>query len=97
LDNQIVLEALVQDYIPDAMTDQYEEGPPASFDATVIKVLSPGSLRDRSISIYHDRPEPPESLWRQQGEKVQLRIELDMLEEGIQVFSGAVSDLRLVK
>lgn len=97
MDNQIALEAWVQDYIPNAMTDQYGDGPPASFDATVIKVISPDNLRDRSISIYHDQPEPPDSPWRQQGEKVLLHIELDMLEEGIQVFSGAVTDLRLVK
>lgn len=97
MDNQIELEALVQNYIPNAMTDHYEAGPPATFDATVIKVISPATLRDRSINIFHDHPQPQESLWRQQGEKVLLRIESDMLEEGMQVFSGAVSSIRAVE
>lgn len=97
MDNLIELEALVENYIPNAMVDDFGSGPPVTFDATVIKVISPVTLRGRSIYIFHDTPQPQESIWCRQGEKVLMRIESDMLEEGVQVFSGAVLEIRPVE
>lgn len=97
MDNQIEIEALVESYMPNAMTDQYESGPPITFDATVIKVTSPPTMRNRLISILHDHPQPESSLWRQQGANILLRIETDSIEDGQLLFSGAVSDIKRTK
>lgn len=87
---------MVESYIPNAMTDHYETGAPATFDATVIKIIAPATMRDRSISIFHDRPQPQDSLWCRQGTRVLLRVESDLLDEGVHVFSGAILDIRPV-
>lgn len=97
MDNQIEIEALIEVYMPNAMTDQYESGPPVTFDATVIKVTSPASLSGKSISILHDHPQPEGSLWRQQGVTISLHIETDLLKDSQLLFSGAVSDIKRIE
>ncbi len=94
MENHIELEALIESYIPNAMTDHFDEGPQVSFDATVIKVISPPAMRDRSITIFHDLAPQESSVWRKQGLRVMLQIDSDTIAGSQQVFSGAVLNIR---
>lgn len=94
MEPHIELKAFIESYVPNAMTDHFDDGPPVTFDATVIKVISPQAERDRSLTILHDHAEPEASLWRKQGQKVILQIDSDAITGNQQIFSGAVLNIR---
>src|SRR5947209_8326698 len=74
--------AVVLTYIPNAMQDHFEDGAFASYDATRLRLVKPENLAGRELSIYHNRPEPANSLWRGTGRRIVFVIDEGSLGGG---------------
>ena len=83
------------DYSAGAMMEHDADGAHRSFDATVLELFAPPHLRGRALTIYHDAPLAQDSPWRAPGLVLNFTIDADLLAQGMQLFTGAVRDLRV--
>jgi hypothetical protein len=95
-DEWIGIEARIAQHVPAAMTDHFEDGSFALYDATVLEIQAPPSLRGQSLTVFHDQPVEEGSPWMKTGATVRLKLWAESLAGDRQVFDGAVRDLELV-
>lgn len=91
----IKIEAQVLEYIPDAMTDTYQDKRFAAFDAAVLAIQAPANMANRQSIIYLPQPTNPNSPWRKTGAKLSFHIAVEMFEPGTIIFGSAVHDLQI--
>ena len=90
----IDMEAEVVEYSPNAMQDDFASGGFASYDATALRIHSPGRLKGRTISVFHRDPMPENSFWRRPGARVRFSMEEADLEPSITLFTGGLWNIR---
>jgi hypothetical protein len=91
----IEIEAQLLEYMPNAMTDHFEDNRFAAFDAAVLAVQRPPDLANPRMIIYLPQPTAGDSPWRRVGSKVIFKIAPEMLATGTVVFAGATHELRV--
>jgi hypothetical protein len=91
---RIEIEAQVTEYMPNAMTDHFEDNRFAAFDAAILRVLRPESANPQMI-IYLPQPTAANGPWHRVGSKVIFKIAPEMLAPGTVTFVGAIHDLRV--
>jgi hypothetical protein len=92
----IEVTAVLLEYTPNAMVDDFEDGGFESFDASRIRVTAPEPWAGSERTLYHSGEVPPESPWRAVGRRVRFAIAKDDLAEEKTLFAGAVANLRAV-
>jgi hypothetical protein len=94
-EENIQIEGRVQEYLPNAMQDDFETGS-ASYDATRLEVLAPIEFRGRQLVIFHNAPPPAGALWRKAGARLRARVDRDSLTGSDTVFADAFSGVQEV-
>src|SRR5262249_22631159 len=95
MDKDVEVNAVVIEYLINAMHDDFADGRFAAYDATKLRVISPEPLLDKEITIFHEQRQPADGLWRVPGRRIIFKIDSDaLLDDGV-IFSGGVSDVRL--
>jgi len=92
----IQVRAAIAQYIPNAMSDRYEDGGFAVYDATLLQILAPEFLKGQELTVYHDVPPDAGSIWRQSSSQIQFEIEPELLEDNTQVFAGAIKNVEIL-
>lgn len=95
MEERLEIEAMIEDFAEDVMTDHYMSGASASYHATVLRIESPESLAGRHLTIFHDQELPAGSPWREIGRGVRFKILESLLTSEDVLFVGAVEDLRV--
>jgi hypothetical protein len=90
---RITIDAFVLRFVPNAMLDHYESGEITSFDATELQIISPESLKGRTITLLHSQPLPPPSFLREPGTNLRFSIDEKNLGADQMLFDGAFEDL----
>ena len=89
----VEITAKVTDYRPNAMSDEYNSGGFAVYDATILEVISPAEKAGSVLPIYHNQPPPNDSVWRAAGARICFRIDKRLMEGGYLLFSAAAKDV----
>lgn len=92
---RIEIEAQLMEDIPNAMTDHFEDGRFAIFDAAVLTVRRPADLANTRMVIYLPQPTAVDSPWHQVGSEVSFYIAPEMLAPGTVIFAAAIHDLQV--
>jgi hypothetical protein len=95
MEERLAIEAVVEDFAEDVMTDHYASGASASYHATVLRIESPERLAGRALTIFHDQELPAGSPWREIGRGIRFKILESLLASEDVLFVGAVEDLRV--
>ncbi len=74
---RIKLQAIVRDYIPDAMQIG-RDGVSRFQPGTIIQVITPGKFFGKELLVHHPTERSPESVWRDPS--AQMTIEIDELQ-----------------
>ena len=91
----IELTAIVVEYVPNAMHDNFEDGSFAVYDGTVLRIVSPQKYRGKLV-VYHDKPASDKSPWRALGATIQFSLDREVLEsKSTQIFVGTVDVVKL--
>ena len=91
----IAVEATVVAYHPSAGHMQFETGS-RSEDATELLLTAPPEKTGTTLWLYHARPAPADSLWRQAGARIRFFLDPADLDCYSKLYSGAVWDLERV-
>jgi len=92
----IDIDARIASFVPNAMSDLFDSGDTAVFDAIVVRVLAPAELENRDLRFYHQHPVPEDSPWRRQSGRLRFSIDSDLLQGRRQLFTGAARNLRAI-
>ena len=92
----VEIQARVERFIPNAMTDHLAGGRWATYDASELRVLSPEGRAGTRLFVYHDRPPEPGSVWRRPKQRIRFRVAKRDLDPGVTLFDGALTDLAVV-
>jgi hypothetical protein len=92
----IEVEAVVDRFDHQAMVDHGPAGAFTAYSATSLRVVSPERFRGRVIRVFHDQAEEIAAVWRATDSRVRCRVEEADLGEAVQLFTGAVTDIREV-
>jgi hypothetical protein len=93
-ESRIEVEAVVESFAQGAMTDYYESGGHAAYDATELRIGAPERFAGRRLVIFHDRELPAESPWRTPGSRLRFKMQESLLTGEDVLFAGAVEDLQ---
>jgi hypothetical protein len=89
----IEIEAIVIEYILNAMFDHYDSGALSVHDATVLVIVSPVHYENKKLTVFHDSVIPEYSPWRGINRKVRFLIrQSDIISED-SIFDGAIQNL----
>jgi hypothetical protein len=96
MSQDIQIQAAIAQYIPNAMSDDYDDGGFAMYDATLLQILAPESLKGQELTVYHDLPPDADSFWRQSSNQVQFQMESDLLADNVQIFAAAIKNVEIL-
>jgi hypothetical protein len=92
---RVEIETRILEFVPDAMTDRFQDNRFSAFDAAVTIVRKPIDMADSRMIIYLPQPTDPKSTWRRVGSTLIFRVAPEMLAPGTLIFEGAIQDLRV--
>jgi hypothetical protein len=92
-DHKVLVEAAVEEFTKEAMTDHYDSGAFVSFDATGLRIEAPERFAGRHLVIFHDEELPADSPWREIGRRLRFKIRESQLTGEDTVFTGAAGEL----
>lgn len=87
-------EAVVQKYEPAAMEDLFEDGGFVSYDAVMLKIVSPPQLTGKTIRVFFvSETVADNSPIRRAGERCRFDFDANLLKADL-IFSGALENLQ---
>lgn len=89
--------AIIVELVPHAMTQQFEGGGFARYDASVLRILQPDNLKDTLLTIYHSQPLPDHSPLRKANNRLTFEIEEYYLSGNYVLFTKALRNMEIVK
>ena len=95
-DHKVLVQAAIEDFTKEAMTDHYDSGAFVSFDATGLLIESPGKFAGQHLMIFHDEELPEASPWRETGRRLRFEIRESQLTGEDIVFTGAAGELQVL-
>lgn len=87
------INGLIQDYVPNASHDTFEDGSFAVYDAVKISVFEPDIMKNQTLTIYLTKEEAKDTNWHHKGNVVNFSIEASLLEGDSILFLGALENV----
>jgi hypothetical protein len=95
MSDTIAVEAVVKEFRPNAMHDNFGSGGFAWYDATQLEILAPAQWRGTKLTIYHSESPEVTSPWRELDRTLRFSISEDDLKGESVLFDGAVTNLQV--
>jgi hypothetical protein len=89
---KITVAASISQYKSEAVYDDFSDGTSASYDLSVIKIIEPKKYEGIELSVLHDVPASPESVWFKTGAVYLFELDEEIIgKQGITVNSESLT------